>query len=152
MLPELPGIETGGVKCSISESEALEECTRRLSARIMALSEENLTAALDAAMRTINETATLTEALLEARAVRLASPQNFPASVRKLLARDLREAGFEVSFAPSWTPIPGAVWGDASAADVALGTRGLDSELRGFFEGHPSWKMAPGCVESVWRF
>ena len=152
MFPELPGIETGGVKCSVSESEDAEECTRRLSARIMALSEESLTAALDAAMRTVNETATLTEALLEARSVRLASPQNFPASTRKRLTRDLKEAGFESCFAPAWTPIPGTVWGDAPVADIALGTRGLDNEFRDFLEGHPSWKMASGCVESVWRF
>ncbi len=150
-LSVLPGSETGRLRCSVTENDEPEECTRRISARIRALDGLDLTAALDAALRVVNETATLTEALLEARSVRLASPWTFPAPVRELLARDLKDARFEVRFAPVWTPFPGTIWEDAPVADVALGVRGAEEEVRSLLEDHPSWRIASGPPESFWH-
>ena len=148
--PALPGSETGAVRCSVTEADEPERFTRRIYARIRALDEGDLTAALNFALRSVNETATLTEALLEARSVRLASPRTFPASVRKLLANDLEAGGFEVRFAPSWSPFPGGVWGAAPGAGAALGARGAEVEVRSFLEAHPSWRMVPLSPEGSW--
>ena len=150
LLPTLPGSETRTVKCSITEDEAPESCTRLISVLIQALDEVDLTVALDFALRSVNEAATLTQALLEARSVRLSSPRSFPISVRRILARDLKDSGFEVRFAPVWTSLSETGPETPRSFDVALGTRGAEPKVRAFIEGHPSWKMAVRPDESLW--
>ncbi len=49
------------------------------------------------------------------------------------LALDLRDAGFGVTFAPSWTPVAGRV-------EIGLGILGAEQELQSFLEAHPSWR------------
>jgi hypothetical protein len=48
------------------------------------------------------------------------------------LALDLRDAGFEVRFGPSWTPVPEGA--------VGLGVLGAEQELENFLDAHPSWR------------
>jgi hypothetical protein len=49
------------------------------------------------------------------------------------LALDIRDAGYRVRFAPTWTPVPEGA--------IGLGIGGAEQELEGFLKAHPSWKM-----------
>jgi transglutaminase-like putative cysteine protease len=70
--------------------------------------------------------------VLEARATRVARPASAPATTLQALALDLRDAGFEVRFAPSWTPVPEGA--------VGLGVLGAEQELESFLDAHLSWR------------
>lgn len=107
--------------------------TRRISCEIRALYPEQLTAALDAVLRSVTAYATLTEAVLETRAVRLANPSVAPAPAVETLARQLLNAGLRPSFGLSWTPAPGA--------DVSVGTRGSKGELESFLRAYSIWQL-----------
>lgn len=114
--------------------EAADVATRRISCEIRALYPEQLAAALDSALRSITVHATLTEAILETRAVRLEDPTVSNARLVQELARELWAAKVPVSFGPSWTPTPGA--------DVSVGAAGLEDALEAFLEAHPAWQTA----------
>lgn len=135
VLRTLPGENDGIIRTFFSEEN--EETTWGLCGEIRALTEENLRQALDAFLREINRAAALGEAMLETRAVYLAPPRTFPSPVRERLGRELQAAGFDVRFAPSWTPVPDA--------NVCLGVRGAGDELEEFFRESESWKtVIPG--------
>jgi hypothetical protein len=106
--------------------------TRQISCEIRALHDEQLTAALDSALRSVTARAALTEAVLETCAVRLADPSETPNSLVKELARRMSGAGLRATFGPSWTPV--------SDADVSVGTRGLEETFEGFLQAHPTWR------------
>jgi hypothetical protein len=106
--------------------------TRRISCEIRALHDEQLTAALDSALRAVTAHAALTEAVLETRAVRLAGPSETPASLLKELAQHMSGAGLRATLGPCWTPAPGA--------DVSVGTRGLEETFEAFLQAHPKWR------------
>jgi hypothetical protein len=98
---------------------------------ILALSEADLGLALETVLRSLTITAALSDAVLETRAARSWAPATTPAMTLQALARDLWDAGFRVTFAPSWTPVP--------VGAVGLGVRGAERELDGFLRSHPSW-------------
>ncbi len=104
--------------------------TRRISCEIRALHNEQLTAALDAALRSVTAYAALTEAVLETQAVRLADPSVTSPALVEEVARQLSGYGLRLSFGPSWTPAP---WAAAS-----IGARGLEEALEGIFRVHPA--------------
>ena len=105
--------------------------TRQVSCEIRALYAEQLTTALDSALRSVTTHATLTGAVLETRAVRLANPIGPSAALLEELAWQLWRAGFPVSFGPFWTPAPGA--------DISVGIRGLEDAFEAFLQAHPTW-------------
>jgi hypothetical protein len=70
--------------------------------------------------------------VLETRATRVAPLASAPATTLQALALDLRDAGFEVRFAPSWTPVP--------VGAIGLGVLGAEQELQSFLEAHLSWR------------
>lgn len=111
-----------------------DAATRRVSCEIRALYAGQLAAALDSALRSITVHATLTEAVLETRAVRLKDPMIPSARLVQELARELWGARVPVSFGPSWTPAPGA--------DVSVGAAGLEDALEAFLEAHPNWQTS----------
>lgn len=113
---------------SLVQTEDATSATHQVSCEIRALHGEQLTGALDAVLRSVTTHAALAEAVLETRAVRLADPTTPPAALVEELARELWDAGFPVSFGPSWTPIAGA--------DVSVGTRGLEDALETFLREH----------------
>lgn len=104
--------------------------TCRISCEIRALHGEQLTYALDAALRSVTAHAALTEAVLEIQAIRLAEPSVTPPKLVKKVARHLSEHGLRPSFGPSWTPAPGA--------GASVGARGLEEALKEIFRAHPA--------------
>jgi hypothetical protein len=130
MLPALP--ETA--RCTAVETEEPAWARREILGEILALSERDLGSALETILRSLTITAALSEAVLETRAARMVSPGSAPATLLQALALDLREAGFRVRFAPSWTPVP--------EGTVGLGVLGAEQELKGFLHAHPSWRVA----------
>jgi hypothetical protein len=108
--------------------------TREISCEIRALYAEQLTAALEAVLRSVTAHAALIEALLETRAVRIADPSTTPTPLVEMLARQLSSAGLHASFGPSWTPVLGA--------EASVGTRGLEDVFQAFLGAHPAWRPA----------
>jgi hypothetical protein len=108
--------------------------TRRVSCEIRALHAEQLTGALDGVLRSVATHAALTEAVLETRVVRLASPTVASVALVEELARQLWDEGFSVSFGPSWTPAPDA--------DVSVGVGDLEEAFEAFLRAHPAWRTS----------
>jgi hypothetical protein len=113
------------------QTEDLASVTRQVSCEIRALYAEQLTGALDGALRSVTTHATLTGAVLETHAVRLANPIVSSKALVEELAWQLWRAGFPVSFGPSWTPAPGV--------DVSVGIQGLEDAFEAFLQAHPTW-------------
>jgi hypothetical protein len=83
-------------------------------------------------LRSLTTSAALSDAVLETRVIRVTPPASAPDITLQTLALDLRDAGFEVRFAPSWTPVPKGA--------VGLGILGAEQELLSFIEAHLSWR------------
>lgn len=128
-LPVLP--ETA--RCSVVETDDPGESRREILGEILALSEADLGSALEAVLRSLTTAAALSEAVLETRVARVTSVRATPAATLQALALDLREAGFPVRFAPSWTPV--------ADGGVCLGTEGAEQELKSYLRTHPSWGL-----------
>jgi hypothetical protein len=128
--PTLPVVpETA--RCSVLETDDPETGRRGILGEILALSYDDLGSALDTVLRSLTASAALSEAVLETRAARVTPPASIAATTLQILALDLRDAGFEVRFAPSWTPVPEGA--------IGLGVLGAEQELQSFLEAHPSW-------------
>ena len=127
-LPALP--ETA--RCSVVETDHPEAGRREILGEILALSERDLGSALQTILRSLTTSAALSDAVLETRANRVTAPASGPATTLQALALDLRDAGFEVRFGPSWTPVPEGA--------VGLGVLGAEQELESFLDAHPSWR------------
>jgi hypothetical protein len=127
-LPALP--ETA--RCSVVQTDDPETGRRGIVGEILALSERDLGSALENVLRSLTTSAALSDTVLEIRAARVAPPASAPATTLQALALDLRDAGFGVRFAPSWTPVPEGA--------VGLGILGAEHELRSFIEAHMSWR------------
>jgi hypothetical protein len=127
-LPALP--ETA--RCSVVETDDPATGRRGILGEILALCERDLGSALQAVLRSLTTSAALSDAVLEIRATRVAPPASAPATTLQALALDLRDAGFEVRFAPSWTPVP--------VGAIGLGVLGAEQELQSFLEAHLSWR------------
>jgi hypothetical protein len=100
----------------------------------MALSEADLGSALENVLRSLTIAAALADATLETSATRQQPVRPAPAGPLQTLALDVREAGFPVRFAPTWTPL--------SEGELGLGVGGAEESLRAFIVAHPSWSMA----------
>ena len=131
--PTLPALPEPA-RCTVVETDDPAWARREILGEILALSERDLGSALETILRSLTITAALSEAVLETRAARVAPPGSAPATPLQALALDLREAGFRVRFAPSWTPVP--------EGTVGLGVLGAEQELKGFLRAHPSWRVA----------
>ncbi len=129
--PILGELASGSRIYSLVQTDAAESATRRVSCEIRALCAEQLTRALDGALRSVAAYAALTEAVLETHVVRLANPSVASAALVEELARQLWGTGFPVSFGPSWTPTPGA--------DVSVGVQGLEESFEAFLRARPAW-------------
>ena len=130
-LPQVPTLpETA--RCSVVETDDPETGRRGILGEILALSDRDLGSALQTVLRSLTTSAALSDAVLETRAARVTPPASAPATTLQTLALDLRDAGFEVRFAPSWTPVPEGA--------VGLGVRGAEQELQSFLEAHLSWR------------
>ena len=128
-LPALPDT----VRCSVVETGDTEEGRREILGEILALSEADLGFALETVLRSLTITAALSDAVLQSRAARLTPARQAPAASLQALALDIRDAGYRVRFAPTWTPVPEGA--------IGLGIGGAEQELEGFLKAHPSWKM-----------
>ena len=127
MLADLP------TRCPVVETHDPAERRCEILGEILALSEGDLGSALETVLRSLTTTAALSDAVLETRATRLAPVRAAPAAGLQALALDVRDAGFRVWFAPTWTPL--------AEGEIGLGTLGAEQELEGFLGGHPSWSM-----------
>jgi hypothetical protein len=127
-LPVLPE----SARCSVVETDNPATGKREVLGEILALSERDLGLALENVFRSLTTSAALFDAVLEMRATRVTPPASAPATILQALALDLRDAGFGVRFAPSWTPVPEGA--------VGLGILGAEQELRSFIEAHLSWR------------
>ena len=119
-------------RCSFVETDDPGTCRRGILGEILALSERDLGSALQTVLRSLTTSAALSDAVLETRATRVTPPASAPATTLQALALDLRDAGFEVRFGPSWTPVPEGA--------VGLGVLGAEQELESFLDAHPSWR------------
>jgi hypothetical protein len=129
-LPALP--ETA--RCSVVETDDPETGRRGILGEILALCEEDLGSALETVLRSLTTSAAHSDAVLETRAARMTPPGAAPASTLQALALDLWNAGFQVRFAPSWTPV--------RVGAIGLGVLGAEQELESFLLAHPSWTLA----------
>jgi hypothetical protein len=129
-LPTLPETARG----SVVETNDTAENQRELLGEILAPSESDLGCALETLLRSLTIAAALSDAVLETRAARVAPVRPCPAATLQALALDLRDAGFSVRFAPTWTPV--------AEGEIGLGISGAEQELMSFLEAHPSWRMA----------
>lgn len=102
---------------------------------ILAPTEEELGAALDASLRAAAAYAALAGAVLEVATVCTAPPRVASRPALEALARHLAEAGFPVWFAPSRAL--------ATKADVWVGTGGANGELEEYLRSHPWWELGP---------
>jgi hypothetical protein len=127
-LPTLP--ETA--RCSVVETDDPEMGKRGILGEILAFSDRDLGSALQNVLRSLTISAALSDAMLETRAARVIPPASAPATTLQTLALDLRDAGFGVRFAPSWTSVPEGA--------VGLGILGAEQELQSFIEAHLSWR------------
>ena len=118
-------------RCSFVQTDDPETRRRGILGEILALSEQNLGAALENVLRSLIASAALSDAVLESRVARLTPPASALATTLQALALDLRDAGFEVRFAPSWTPVPRGA--------IGLGILGAEQDLQDFIEAHHSW-------------
>jgi hypothetical protein len=123
-------------RCSVVETDDPAEHKREILGEILALSERDLGPALESVLRSLTITAALSDAILETRAARVTPPGSAPSGTLQALALDLRDAGFHVRFAPSWTPVPEGA--------VGLGVIGAEQELESFVRAHPSWRAVGG--------
>jgi hypothetical protein len=119
-------------RCSILETDDLETGRREILAEILALSERDLGSALENILRSLTTSAALSDAVLETRATRVTPPGAAPVRTLQALALDLWDAGFQVRFGPSWTPVPEGA--------VGLGILGAEQVLQSFIEAHLSWR------------
>ena len=133
-LPQAPTLPTlpETARCSVVETDDPEAGKRGILGEILALSERDLGSVLQNVLRSLTTSAALSDAVLETRAARVTPPASAPATTLQTLALDLRDAGFEVRFAPSWTPVPEGA--------VGLGMLGAEQELQSFIEAHLSWR------------
>ena len=129
--PTLPAL-TETARCSVVETDDPETGRRGILGEIVALTERDLGSALENVLRSLTASAALSDAVLETRADRVTAPASAPATTLQSLALDLRDAGFEVRFGPSWTPVPEGA--------VGLGVLGAEQELESFLDAHPSWR------------
>lgn len=95
---------------------------------LRAMTEASLGMALDAALGAVSTASALSEAVLETRAVRFASPNVPPAELIEELALLLWDKGIETSFGRSWSPVP--------AGCVGVGAGGEAQEIREIIERH----------------
>ncbi|CAN5698529.1 hypothetical protein BH24ACT22_BH24ACT22_10150 [soil metagenome] len=131
LLPSFPE----NVRPRIIDSLGTDETSRLVTGELLALSEQDLTATLDLLLRTLTSEATLTDAVLETSAVRITSPHAAQSSLVCEMARELWDAGFRVTFGPSWEPV--------TDADLALGVAGDNDALKGFVRNCESWDTTP---------
>jgi hypothetical protein len=134
-LPQAPTLPTlpETARCSVVETDDPETGRREILGEILALSERDLGSALENVLRSLTTSAALSDAVLETRAARVTPPASVPATTLQTLALNLRDAGFTVRFAPSWTPVPEGA--------VGLGILGAEQELLSFIEAHLSWRV-----------
>jgi hypothetical protein len=116
----------------VVETDDPETGRRGILGEIVALTERDLGSALENVLRSLTASAALSDAVLEIRAARVTPPASAPATRLQTLALDLWDAGFEVRFAPSWSPVPEGA--------IGLGILGAEQELLSFIEAHPSWR------------
>jgi hypothetical protein len=121
-------------RCSVVETYDIAENRREILGEILALSEGDLGSALETILRSLTIAAALSDAILETRAACVAPVRPAPAETLQALALDVRKAGFPVCFAPTWMPL--------AEGEIGLGVSGKEQELRGFLEGHPSYRLA----------
>ncbi len=129
--PTLPSLPES-VHSSVLETDDPATLRREILGEILALTEGDLGSALEKLLRSLTIAAALSGAVLETRATSVTPPRPAPAAALQALALDLRDAGFDVRFAPSWTPVPEGA--------VGLGVLGAERELERFLKDHPSWK------------
>ena len=119
-------------RCSFVETDDAETGRRGILGELLALSHRDLGSALQYVLRSLTASAALSDAVLETRAARVTPPVSAPATTLQALALDLRDSGFEVKFAPSWSPVP--------LGAIGLGTLGAEQELQSFIEAHHCWR------------
>jgi hypothetical protein len=107
---------------------------------VRALDPRALAGAVEDLLRRLSEHAALHEAILEARAVRLAEPRVVAPEIVGRLGVLVRDAGLRATFAPSWSPLPEG--GDCGVG--ILGAEGAAERLARALPADPALVGAPG--------
>lgn len=130
LFPAIPA----GARFSLQESSGSDGTSRLVSGRLHAFRERILARVLDLVLRSLTSQAALTEAVLETRVVRLATPQAPQASLVEKMAHELWCSGQRVTFGPSWEPI--------CDVDLPLGAAGFEDELVDLLRCSGGWEIA----------
>lgn len=133
--PTLGEQPNGSARVRLFELDDRAAAVRSLRGEVLALTAPELSAAIERVLRSLTEVAVLSEAVLEARVLRVSPPLLSAAPAVVALARDLLDAGFPVRFGTAWSPAP--------PADVCLGTGAADGALGSLLREHPAWKTVP---------
>jgi hypothetical protein len=125
----VPEVQEARVSISCLEAGAYG---RTLRGEVRAFTGEATGSALEAVLRAVTEAAAISEAVLEARCVKVASPVVSDAAAVEELARELQASGVPVSFGRSWEA--------GSPAEVCVGA-GEAGELEDLLRQHPGWEV-----------
>ncbi len=133
---DVPGEPTLGdlpksARWSVVETDDFVKNRREILGEILALTDADLGSALERVLRSLTIAAALSDAVLETRATRVSPVRPAHAATLQALALDVREAGFAVRFAPTWTTL--------EEGEIGLGVSGAERELRRFLLAHPSY-------------
>ncbi len=130
LIPDLDGL----ARYALQETHDPPSATRRVTGAVTALTPTDLGAGLEAILRALSAAAALTDATLELDAARTADPRVPDPRSLESLAVDLWEAGFPVTFGPSWSP--------GTDARVHVGIGGMEGKIGEFLLEHPAWEAA----------
>ena len=126
--PEVPA----GCKLAVETSHAGAAC--EVTGKLRAFDEEETGEILESVLRHVVNTASISEAILETRVLKVASTHvpSFPLVCG--LARYLWDVGIRVTFGRTWFPLAGG--------DIALGTGGSNEKLEAILSRDSSWEIA----------
>ncbi len=128
VVPEVPG----GCKLAVERFRAEAAC--EIAGELRTFDEESAGEVLDYVLRHVVNAASISEAILETRVLKVAPPHVPDLSLVCGLARYLWAAGIGVTFGRTRLPLSGG--------DIALGTGGSDEKLEAILSQSSLWEMA----------
>ena len=134
----IPSLSSAEYRRSITETDAPDAASREIHGEVLAFDVGTLARLLEETLRNVMRAAAFSEAVLEIRTVRTASPVVSVPHAVEGLARELQSAGHRVRFGRSWN------CGVPPDAAVCVGTGG-DGRIEELLQKRPAYTLAePG--------
>ena len=125
-----PGVPDG---CKLAVGLSRAEAACEVAGELRAFDEESIREILDSVLRHVVNAASISEAVLETRILKVASPHAPDFSLVCGLARYLWSAGIGVTFGRTWLPHTGG--------GIALGTGGSNEKLETILSRSSPWEI-----------